>query len=283
MANISIYRVGELVRTVFELLWNRPDGLPSREIIAIVPEIIKLTEYEMGYSPSVNTPRYEKIIRLSTIPLVKVGWLFKDDKGRWYITEEGRNACRRFANAQELYGEALRLTEEVNSGTPEILMFLEKTQEKAWELIQKYLQERNPTEFRQLVMDLIEAMQYHITWTAPIEKNRGQIDMVVHTDPIGANTYRIIVQVKHKGQPVTLEGIKSFLGVLGKNDFGLLVSTGGFTKDAKDGLGSGTYQKINAMDLEKFFDYWVKNFENLSSDARNRLPLALIYFLSPLN
>lgn len=281
MGNISLQRVGELIRAVFELLWSRPDGVPAREIIAFVPEIIKLTEYELGYTPSTNTPRYEKIIRFATIPLVKVGWLVKDTRGRWYITDEGRKACRSFANAHELYGEALRLTEEANKDIPEVLMLLEKNREKAWEFIEKYLQQKKPFEFRDLVKYLLEAMQYHITWVAPVEKSRGQIDMLANTDPLGAKSYRILVQVKHKGQPVTIEGVKSFLAILGTNDFGLLVATGGFTKDAREELRSGDYQKINAMDLEKFFDFWVKNYDKLSHEARTKLPLTAIYFLSP--
>jgi restriction system protein len=136
-------------------------------------------------------------------------------------------------------------------------------------------------EIRRLLADLMESMQYHITWIAPVEKKHGQIDMVINTDPIGAKSYRILVQVKHKGQPVTLEGMRSFLSVLGPNDFGLLMSTGGFTRDVIEQMSSQTYIKINAMDLEKFFDLWIKNFDKLGPDARIRFPLKQIYFLSP--
>ena len=281
MANITLHRVGELVRCVFELLWSRPDGLSARELLASIPETVKLTDYEMGWSLSTNTPRYEKVIRMATLPLVKAGWLVKSERGRWYITEEGRQASRRFANAQEMYAEALRLSESEKQTTPEILMSLEIVQEKAWQLIERYLQERKSMEIRRLLADLMEAMQYHITWIAPVEKKHGQIDMVMNTDPIGAKSYRILVQVKHKGQPVTLEGTKSFLSVLGPNDFGLLLSTGGFTRDVIEQMSSQTYLKINAMDLEKFFDLWIKNFRQLSPEAKARLPLKQIFFLSP--
>jgi restriction system protein len=281
MANVNLPRVSELMRCVFELLWNRPDGRSARELLASIPEAIKLTDYELGWSLSTNTPRYEKIIRMATLPLVKAGWLVKSERGRWYITEDGRQASRRFASAQEMYAEAMRLAESEKQTTPEILMSLEMVQEKAWQLIERYLQERKPMEIRRLLADLMESMQYHITWIAPVEKKHGQIDMVINTDPIGATSYRILVQVKHKGQPVTLEGMKSFLSVLGPNDFGLLMSTGGFTRDVTEQMSSQTYIKINAMDLEKFFDLWIKNFDKLSLESRTRLPLKQIYFLSP--
>jgi restriction system protein len=276
-------RVSELIRGVIELLWNRPDGLSAKEIVVFIPEVVKLTDHEMGISPSSTTPRYEKIIRLATMPLVRVGWLIKNDKGRWYLTDDGRGACRRFSDSHELYQEALRLSEERKQDIPEMLMLLDMFQEKAWEYIQKYIQEKTLIEVRRLVAVLFEAMQYHVTWVAPPEKNRGSIDLVANADPLGAGNYRILVQVKHKGQPVTMEGVKSFLSMLGPNDFGLLMSTGGFTSDVREETGKGGYQKINAMDVEKFFDIWIRHYDKLSREAHSLLPLKAIFVLSPSN
>ena len=129
MADVTLTRVGELLRSVLELLWNKPEGMPAKEIIAFLPEITQLTEYERGYSAPTNIPRYERIVRMATIPLVKAGWLIKNNKGRWYITEEGRQACRRTPNAQELYKEALRLFEEVKQNAPAYAMVVEEAEE----------------------------------------------------------------------------------------------------------------------------------------------------------
>ena len=114
MTDISLPRVGELIRAVFEYLWHKPDGMPAKEVLAFVPEIIVLSEDEKRVSPINNIPKYERIIRLATVPLTRVGWLTKNNKGRWRITEQGRRACRRFSNAQDLYREALRIFEEYN-------------------------------------------------------------------------------------------------------------------------------------------------------------------------
>lgn len=283
MVQITLHRVGELLRIVFELLWDKPDGLPAKDVFALIPELTQLTEYEYGFSSLSNTPRYERIIRLATVPLVRVGWLVKNDKGRWHITEEGRQACKKFTNAQELYKEALRLYEEHRQIAPDIVMNVEIAEEKAWEQIQKYLQEKNPPEFQSMVAALLRAMGYYVAWVAPVEKNRGHIDIVAHVDPIGAKGPRILVQVKHKGQVLTIEGLKTFLSVLGQNDFGLLVSTGGFTGDAKEELRTEAFQKVTALDLETFFDLWISHYDKLSQDARNLIPLKLIYFLSSLD
>lgn len=280
MTEVTLGRIGELLRSTFELLWNKPEGLPARDLLALLPEITPLTEYERTYSPSTNAPRYERIVRLATIPLVKAGWLVKSDKARWYITEEGRQACRRYVNAQELYREALRLFDESRQNVPILIVTVEEAEEKAWEQIQKYIQDMRPFEVQELVGSLLRAMGYYVAWIAPPEKDRGQIDIVARVDPIGIKGPRIFVQVKHKGQPLTLEGLKSFSPVLGDSDHGLLVSTGGFTSDVKAEILKNVHQRISTLDLEGFFDLWVKYYNELSQEARNRLPLKAIHFLS---
>jgi len=281
MNELSIQRVSELIGGVIELLWTRLDGLPGSEVISRLPEIIKFTEYETALSPSFRMPRYERAIRLATVPLVKVGWLTKTDKGRWFITEDGRDACRRFSKPQDLLLGALRLSEEDRQNIPDILVSLETIQESAWENISNYIRGKNTAEIRRLVVVLFEAMQYHVTWVAPPQKNRGLIDMVANMDPIGAKVWRVLVQVKNTGQPVTVEGLKSFASILGPNDYGLLFSVGGFTTEVKGIVNTGGYQKVNAMDSEKFFDVWIRHYEKLSKEAHMLLPLRTIFFLSP--
>ncbi len=279
MADVTLNRIGELLRSVLELLWNKPEGMPAREILAFLPEITQLTEYERGYSPPSNTPRYERIVRLATIPLEKAGWIIKSNKGRWYLTDDGRQACRRYPNARELYKEALRLFEATRQSAPSYAMVIEEAEEKAWEQIHKYLLETRRTEFRLLVADLLRAMGYHVSWVAPPEKDHGQIDLIAHADPIGARAPRILVQVKHKGQPITLEGLMAFLSLLTPNDYGLFISSGGFTNDVMEEIQNDPAQKTTLLDLENFFDLWIEYHEKLNPEATHRFPLKKIYFL----
>ena len=279
MAEVTLSRIGELLRSTLELLWNKPEGMPAKELMAYLPQVADLTEEEKGYAAASSIPRYEKIVRLSTIPLVHAGWLVKNNKGRWYITEAGREACRKFPNAQELYKEALRLFDEVKQGAPAASMVVEEAEEKAWEQVQKYLLETRRLEFRTLIAELLQAMGYHVAWIAPPEKEHGNIDMVAYTDPLGVKGPRILVQIKHKGQPTTMEGMKSFLSTLNEKDYGLLVSSGGFTWEVTEENGTDTFQKTTLLDLENFFDLWVKYYDKLSDEAKARFPLKKIYFL----
>jgi len=279
MADIPLSRIGELLRNVFELLWNRPEGMTAREILAVLPEMAQLTEHERGYSVLTRMPRYERIIRLATIPLAKAGWLVKSARGRWYITEPGREACRRFPNAQELYREALRLFEAVRQDAPGIEMTVEEAQENAWEQIQKYLLRAVDQEFQELVADLLYALGYHVAWSAPPQKTRGQIDMVAHVDPVGAEGRRILVQVKHRGETTTVEDLNAFLALLRSNDYALLISRNGFTVDVRNELRNDAFQATTLWDLEAFADLWIRYYDQLKPEAQRRLPLKAIHFL----
>ena len=130
-----------------------------------------------------------------------------------------------------------------------------------------------------MIADLLEAMGYFVVWIAPPEKDHGQIDMVAYADPLGVKGSRILIQVKHKGQALTLEGLKSFLSVLSTNDYGVLISSGGFTYEVAEEIRNEALQRTTLLDLENFFDLWVKYYEELSQEAKNRFPLKKIYFL----
>jgi len=279
MADVTLDTIGEILRSMFELLWTKPEGMPAREILASMPEWPDLNDTEGQSSLSTKISTNEKIIRLATLPLVEAGWLVKNDKGRWFITEEGRQACRRFPTAQELYKESVRLLEENKYNGPLYTIALEAAEEQAWELIQKYLQETRRIQFQTLIADLLIAMGYHLAWVAPPEKHHGQIDMVAYVDPLGVKGPRILVQVKTKGQAVTLEGLRAFLSVLGPDDYGLFISTGGFTGDVMEQSRSNLLRKTTLLDLEGFFDLWIKYYDDLGQEARNRFPLKAVYFL----
>ena len=101
--------MGELVRGVFEVLMDEPEGLPASEVLKAVEQRVSPTTFEQGYyEKSPNVRRYEKIVRFATIGPVKAGWIIKD-KGRWSLTDEGRTAYATFADPEAFHREAGRL------------------------------------------------------------------------------------------------------------------------------------------------------------------------------
>ena len=280
MSNITVKRAGELLRSVFEILWDKPEGLTAREILLRVPQVTKLTEDELKPSPDTNIPRYEKIIRIATIPIVQVGWLEKDGKGHWRITQDGYNSCSGFANVHDFYQEALRLYNERRREISENVITIEVAQEAAWAQIKRHLFNLSQNEIQIMLAELLRAMEYYPSWMAPPEKQRGKINLIAHTNPLGVNGERILVQIIHKGQAVTLEGIKSFGSILGSNDFGMIISTGGFTNEATQELGLIDFQKITALDAAAFFNLWETFYDKLSEESHRLLPLKAVNFLA---
>jgi restriction system protein len=110
------------------------------------------------------------MIRFATIGPVKAGWLIKE-KGKWFLTEEGRKAYSRFQDPEEFRRESGRLyyqwrdkqpkeSEEAAEfdeeiGTPERIAdassTVEEAEETAWKEIEEYIQAINPYDLQKLV------------------------------------------------------------------------------------------------------------------------------------
>lgn len=293
MAEITRRRTGELLRTLFELLAKYPDGLQARDALAQVGTAVKLSEYESGSYDS-GGRRFEKIVRFATVDCVKAGWLLKQ-KGRWFVTDEGRAAYDNLKDPEAFYREAVRLYHQWKRSQPdtsseedesnvaaakEISITFEQAEEQAWNEIQSHLRSMPPYEFQELVASLLRAMGYFVSWVSPPGKDGG-VDILAWADPLGTRPPRIKVQVKRYGENIRVDGLRSFMALLGEEDVGLFVTTAGFTKDAQDEARTQEKRKVTLVDLERLFDLWVEHYDKLDEVARRRLPLQPIHFLAP--
>ena len=91
MTDITVNRISEILRLVFDLLWFEPQGLYVSEIMRYIQATVPLSEYETGYyAYAPYSPRYEVVIRVGTIPLVRAGWLGEDQE-RTLVHHRGRS------------------------------------------------------------------------------------------------------------------------------------------------------------------------------------------------
>jgi len=284
-------RSGELVRGVFGVLLEHPEGLQAKEVLASVEKRVPPTEFERSDYP--NRPgvrRFEKIVRFATIGAVKAGWLIKE-KGVWSLTNAGKVGYEKFKDPEDFLRETHRLyrvwkqgqsegEEEEEAEAPEAAATLEEAEESAWGEIQEHLEAMNPYDFQRLVAGLLEAMGYHVAYVSPPGPDRG-IDIIATTDPLGMTGPRIKVQVKRRADRVHVDGLRAFMAVLASDDVGLFVSTGGFTKDAEDEARSQEIRRITLVDLKRLFDLWVEHYDKIEESARRLLPLKPIYYLLP--
>lgn len=256
---------------------------------------VTLTDYEAGKYDS-GGRRFERIVRFATVDCVKAGWFIKD-KGRWSVTDAGRVALQQLPDPEAFYRRAAQLYKEWRATQPDgepttpveaddptsgktTSVTFEEAEEQAWNEISQFLRAMKPYDFQELVADVLRAMGYHVSWIAPPGKDGG-IDILAHVDPLGTRPPRIKVQVKRQGQAVSSDVLRSFMAVLGDDDVGLFVSTGGFTKDAADEARTQEKRKITLVNLEQLFDLWVEHYTSLTDAARRRMPLRPIYFLEP--
>jgi restriction system protein len=241
--------------------------------------------------------RFEKIVRFSTISPVKAGWLVKS-KGRWTVTDQGLKAYTDFRDPEKFFAEAGRLyqqwiatrPEPVDEGANEetdgeaeeanIAGTFEEAEEAAWQDIERHLSEMSPYDFQNLVAGLLRAMGYHVSWVAPPGRDGG-IDILAHTDPLGINMPRIKVQVKRRADKIAVEGLRSFMALLGDQDVGLFVSTGGFTREAEHEARTQEKRKITLLGLEKLYDLWLEHYAKLEELDKQLMPLKPVYFLAP--
>jgi restriction system protein len=107
MPEVTRRRTGEMLRILFEFLIPQPEGMQARDALAELERRLTLSEYEQGEFPS-GGRRFEKIVRFATVDLVKAGWLLKE-KGRWTVTQEGKQAFQTLTDPEAFYKEAVRL------------------------------------------------------------------------------------------------------------------------------------------------------------------------------
>lgn len=138
----------------------------------------------------------------------------------------------------------------------------------------------HPYDFQNLVAALLRAMGYHVSWIAPPGPDKG-IDILAHTDLLGTSVPRIKVQVKRHDEKTSVEGLRSFMAVLGDQDVGIFVFTGGFTSDAESEARTQEKRKVTLLDLEKLFDLWIQHYSRIGESDKRLLPLKPVYYLAP--
>ena len=295
MAEVTRERTGEILEAVLEILKGKPDGLPAKEVIAEVGHRVTPTPFELADYPSTpGTRRFDKIVRFSTISAVKAGWIVKR-RGTWTVTDAGVAVIGAYAKPGDLSRRAHQLyaqwkkaqpdadPEEVSPADDEVptATLLEEAEESRVER-DRAVPRRDAahTSSRMSSRDLVEAMGYYIAWVAPPGPDQG-IDIIASTDPLGAKGPRIKVQVKRHQSRVTVDGIRAFMAVLGANDIGLFVNTGGFTRDAEREARTQETRRITLLDAQALFELWVEHYGALDESARQRFPLRPVHFLAP--
>jgi restriction system protein len=131
-------------------------------------------------------------------------------------------------------------------------------------------------EMQELVAGLLRAMGYK-TRVSPSGPDKGK-DIVASPDGLGFDQPRIVVEVKHRpNTAIGSQDIRGFLGGRHKDDKGLYVSTGGFTKDARYEAERGSIPLV-LLDLDDLVKELLRHYSELDTEAKALVPLTKIYW-----
>lgn len=131
-------------------------------------------------------------------------------------------------------------------------------------------------EMQNLIAGILRAMKYK-TQVSPAGPDRGK-DIIASPDGFGFEHPRIVVEVKHRpGQQMGSQEVRSFLGGRHKDDRGLYVSTGGFTKDAQYEADRASIP-MSLWTLDHVVRALIENYDTTDAETKRIVPLKRLYW-----
>jgi restriction system protein len=302
LPTITQERIGEFVKTAFQILAENDGRLPSRDVIRFAEPRLHLNDHEREQLPS-GVVRWQNALHWYTVDSVKAGWLIKRN-GVWYLTDEGRKAISLdpltfFKTAGQKYEEAIAARrvsapaiiheksgvvvgvaigeEAISRATATAL---ENAESMARSEIEDYIDSLGPYEFQDLVAALLRGMGYFTPFVAPRGKDGG-LDILAYRDPLGSTAPRLKVQVKHREDKVKVGEVRELVSLLTRDgDAGLIVSSGGFTSDAESEIRRAP-RHVEKIDLNDLIQMWDDHYDQMQEEDRRLMPLKRVAFLAP--
>ena len=278
----------KLIHAAFSILRDSGKEMPVRDLVAKVEKTVKLDDWARERYETSGYVRWESILHFFSIDCVKAGYLVKK-KGVWYLTPEGEEALK--LGPDELLNKAsaayrkwraehpVAREEEIEEEAPAEVVSYDDVELRAVEGLEHYINSKNAYEFQDLVAALLRGMGYYTPFVAPKGKDGG-VDIVAYRDPLGTESPRIQVQIKHRESSATVQEVRQLMGLLQKEgDVGIFVSTAGFTPDARNAARS-SHVHVELIDLNRFISLWQDFYSSLKEEDKSLLPLRPIYFLA---
>lgn len=146
---------------------------------------------------------------------------------------------------------------------------------QALERIKDRVNELDWDDMQQLVAGILRAMGYK-TQVSPPGSDRGK-DIVASPDGFGFEHPRFVVEVKHRKGQMGSQEIRSFLGGRHKDDRGLYVSTGGFSKDAQYEADRASIP-LAMWTLDHVVRALIEHYDATDAETKRIVPLKRLYW-----
>jgi restriction system protein len=161
-----------------------------------------------------------------------------------------------------------------------VAMVAEEIEETTRDFILKQLaRELKGHPLAAFVAHLLQAMGYR-TRVSP-EGPDGGIDIIAHKDELGFEPPIVKVQVKSTEGNVSDPVVSGFYGKVAQSEYGLLVTLGTFTAQAKNFERSKS--NLRLIDGEELVQLVFQHYESFDSSYKGLLPLKRVYIPEILN
>ncbi len=170
-----------------------------------------------------------------------------------------------------LEGKQITKKDELDETVTDIL---EVTEQSTNDFVFKKLsKELKGHPFEHFVAHVLNVIGYN-TKVSP-EGGDGGIDILAFKDELGIEPPIIKVQVKSNDGDVTPEKVQALYGNVSTGEYGLFVSLGGYSKQARAFAKSKSNLRI--IDGDELIELILKNYEKLDSKYKAIIPLKNIY------
>ena len=283
---LPVSRINTILKNVIELLWFEPQGLFIHDILGYLKDTIIFNDFEKSAYPEIPyMPRYEVIVRLGTMPFEKAGWLEKTTHGRWFLTNEGRKACRLFKDSSKFFETSVDLLQqwtEREQKRKSIISYdpFQEAQEHSWEQIKRYFEVLEYKDYRIIVKSLFKALGFNIVSEISTSENTDNVDLIYGRDLLGLQKPRAVVHIAKPGTVTTIEEIQLFAQDLWQEDVGVYISFPGFADGVNRFIAGTKNPVIRTIDLTTFITLWSDNCDKIDPQGFIKFPVRNVPFLS---
>lgn len=296
---VKVPLIKRMVFATLDALAKNGGYMRAKDLLAYIAGNYPLTDHELGTTTSGN-PRWVNAVRYHSIPLSHAG-LLRRDKGTWYITPDGD---KKVNEGVEAVNEAMKKGEArwktVHNGAVEAtpdetcaedkvgnaisssgaLLDIDSVQELGRRSLLDAVGALNPYEFQDIVAALFRGLGYHVPFVAPKGKDGG-IDIIAHSDPLGAVGPKIKIQVKHTPDSMVSVSVVRQLAALLRtdSDCGVVVTSGGFTNEAER-FAREDHRRLRLINGDELIDLWTSAYPKLSEADQQLLPLISVCFFA---
>lgn len=286
----------KVIYEALKILSENGGEMRGHEVISLVEKRVALDAWESEKYEKTGYIRWKSFLHFFSIDCIKAGFMVKR-KGVWFLTSEGEqalmlgpiglldDATKKYREWKKNSGSSdANFVDDVSEEPEEEAdreeeMALDEIEARALDGITKAINAKTAYEFQDLAAALLRAMGYFTPFIAPRGKDGG-VDIMAYRDPLGTQSPRIKVQIKHRESTTPVQDVRQLMGLLQKDgDVGIFFSTGGFTADAKT-TARGSHVHVELIDLDRFIILWRQFYEKLADEDKAMLPLTPVYFIA---